>query len=188
MTESTDVVVVGAGVIGSSIALELARSGLRVVVVDKFGGAGNGFTSASSAVVRFTYPTIAGDAAWESLHCWEAWRDHRLNTPNDQGSAGLVNGLPGVGAHRRGLLTQRAGAVLPAGEVLVVAPVQEDAGGRDQARLPRRLLAVPTGHGRRLGSCWRTRSTRSCVGFQAGSAPVAGTGSGSSWTSARTRW
>lgn len=77
MAESTDAVVVGAGVIGSSIALELARSGLRVVVVDKFGGAGNGSTSASSAVVRFTYPTIAGvKAAWESRHCWEAWRDH----------------------------------------------------------------------------------------------------------------
>ncbi|MFE1363115.1 NAD(P)/FAD-dependent oxidoreductase [Streptomyces anulatus] len=77
MAESTDVVVVGAGVIGSSIALELVRSGLRVVVVDKFGGAGNGSTSASSAVVRFTYPTIAGvNAAWESRHCWEAWRDH----------------------------------------------------------------------------------------------------------------
>lgn len=61
----------------SSIALELARSGLRVVVVDKFGGAGNGSTSTSSAVARFTYPTIAGvNAAWESLHCWEAWRDH----------------------------------------------------------------------------------------------------------------
>lgn len=59
MAESTDAVVVGAGVIGSSIGLELARSGLRVVVVDKFGGAGNGSTSASSAVVRFTYPTIA---------------------------------------------------------------------------------------------------------------------------------
>lgn len=72
-----DAVVVGAGVIGSSIALELARGGLRVVVVDRFGGAGNGSTSASSAVVRFTYPTVEGvTAAWESRHCWEAWRDH----------------------------------------------------------------------------------------------------------------
>ncbi|WP_079159812.1 FAD-dependent oxidoreductase [Streptomyces griseus] len=68
-TENTDAVVVGAGAIGSSVALELARSGLRVVVVDKFGGAGNGSTGASSAVVRFTYPTIAGvDAAWESRY------------------------------------------------------------------------------------------------------------------------
>ncbi|MFE3589562.1 FAD-dependent oxidoreductase [Streptomyces niveus] len=62
--------------IGSSIALELVRSGLRVVVMDKFGGAGNGSTCAPSAVVRFTHPTIAGvKAAWESRHCWEAWRD-----------------------------------------------------------------------------------------------------------------
>ncbi|MEV0266215.1 FAD-dependent oxidoreductase [Streptomyces sp. NPDC050617] len=77
MSVTAEVVIVGAGAIGSSTALELARSGLRVVVVDRFGGAGNGSTSASSAVVRFTYPTIEGvTAAWESRHCWEAWRDH----------------------------------------------------------------------------------------------------------------
>jgi sarcosine oxidase, subunit beta len=73
----TDVVVVGAGVMGSSIALELARSGRRVVVVDKAGGAGFGSTSASSAVVRFNFSTHAGVAAsWESLFCWQAWGEH----------------------------------------------------------------------------------------------------------------
>ncbi|MDJ1132085.1 NAD(P)/FAD-dependent oxidoreductase [Streptomyces iconiensis] len=74
---TAEVVIVGAGVVGSSTALELARSGLRVTVVDRLGGAGNGSTSASSAVVRFTYPTAEGvAAAWESRHCWEGWRDH----------------------------------------------------------------------------------------------------------------
>lgn len=77
MTTSADVVVVGAGVIGCSTALELARSGHSVVVVDKFGGPGQGSTSASSAVIRFNYSTLAGVAAsWEAKHCWEAWRDH----------------------------------------------------------------------------------------------------------------
>jgi glycine/D-amino acid oxidase-like deaminating enzyme len=42
-----DVVVIGAGVVGSSIALELARSGRDVLVLDKGGGAGLGSTSAS---------------------------------------------------------------------------------------------------------------------------------------------
>jgi glycine/D-amino acid oxidase-like deaminating enzyme len=45
--------VIGAGVVGSSIALELARGGRQVVVVDKSGGAGHGSTSASSGIVRF---------------------------------------------------------------------------------------------------------------------------------------
>ncbi|MGV9776967.1 FAD-dependent oxidoreductase [Streptosporangium sp. NPDC003464] len=47
----TDVVVIGSGVIGASVALELARRGWQVTVVDKAGGAGHGSTSASSAVV-----------------------------------------------------------------------------------------------------------------------------------------
>ena len=72
-----DVVVIGAGVIGSSIAFELSRDGHRVVVVDKAGGVGHGSTSASSAIVRFNYSTWAGVAlAWESLHAWRDWEGH----------------------------------------------------------------------------------------------------------------
>lgn len=72
-----DVVVVGAGVIGSSIAFALSREGHRVVVVDKAGGVGHGSTSASSAIVRFNYSTWAGVAlAWESLHAWHDWEAH----------------------------------------------------------------------------------------------------------------
>ena len=77
MSVTADVVVVGAGVVGTSIALELSRSGRSVVVVDKAGGPGQGSTSASSAVVRFNYSTWDGVAlSWESKHCWEQWSDH----------------------------------------------------------------------------------------------------------------
>jgi sarcosine oxidase subunit beta len=77
MTLTADAIVVGAGVIGSSIALELSRSGLSVIVVDKASGPGQGSTSASSAVVRFNYSTWAGVAtAWESQHCWRHWPDY----------------------------------------------------------------------------------------------------------------
>ncbi|MBK1787286.1 NAD(P)/FAD-dependent oxidoreductase [Prauserella cavernicola] len=80
---NADVVVVGAGVIGSSIALELARAGRSVVVVDKGAGPGHGSTSASSAVVRFNFSTWDGVAtSWESKFCWENWRDH-LEAPDD---------------------------------------------------------------------------------------------------------
>src|SRR3954447_25251598 len=72
-----DVVVIGAGVIGSAIAFELARDGHRVTVVDKSGGVGHGSTSASSAIIRFNYSTWAGVAlAWESLHAWRDWAGH----------------------------------------------------------------------------------------------------------------
>ena len=69
-----DVVVVGAGVVGASVALELAAPGRSVVVVDRAAGAGHGSTSASSAIVRFNYSTFAGVAlAWESHAGWEDW-------------------------------------------------------------------------------------------------------------------
>ncbi|GAB2604867.1 NAD(P)/FAD-dependent oxidoreductase [Kribbella endophytica] len=77
MTSGADAVVVGAGVVGSAVALELARQGARVVVVDKEGSAGQGSTSASDAVVRFNYSTVSGvAAAWESLQLWSEWADH----------------------------------------------------------------------------------------------------------------
>ena len=43
-----DVVVVGAGALGASIALELQRSGRTVTVVDKGMSVGGGSTSSSS--------------------------------------------------------------------------------------------------------------------------------------------
>ncbi len=74
---STDVVVIGAGVIGSSIALELARAGRRVTVLDRAPGAGQGSTSASSAIVRFNFSTTAGVAtAWEAHFGWLDWAGH----------------------------------------------------------------------------------------------------------------
>jgi sarcosine oxidase, subunit beta len=74
---AVDAVVIGAGVIGSSVALELSRAGMRVAVVDKGRGPGQGSTSASSAIMRFNYSTFEGVAtAWESLHCWQNWSDH----------------------------------------------------------------------------------------------------------------
>ena len=70
----TDAVVIGAGVVGCSIAAQLARSGRSVVVIDRNGAVSAGSTSASSAVIRFHYSTRAGViAAWESKFSWERW-------------------------------------------------------------------------------------------------------------------
>jgi glycine/D-amino acid oxidase-like deaminating enzyme len=70
-------VVIGAGVIGSAVALELARSGRTVTCVDKGPAAGAGSTSASSSIIRFSYSTIdAVLTAWEAASRWMAWSDH----------------------------------------------------------------------------------------------------------------
>jgi glycine/D-amino acid oxidase-like deaminating enzyme len=68
------VVVIGAGVIGSSVALAMARAGHDVVVVDRNSSAGMGSTSSSSAVIRFNYSTRdAVNLAWEAYHYWKRW-------------------------------------------------------------------------------------------------------------------
>lgn len=72
-----DVVIIGAGVIGCAVTLELARRGLRAICVDKLPAAGYGSTSSSSAVVRFNYSTASGVAmAWEGVHYWTDWPNH----------------------------------------------------------------------------------------------------------------
>ena len=72
-----DAVVIGAGVIGASIALDLQRSGRQVVVVDKGKAVGGGSTSASASIIRFTYSTIEGVAvAYEAMHRWLDWAGH----------------------------------------------------------------------------------------------------------------
>jgi sarcosine oxidase, subunit beta len=74
---TTDAIIVGSGVIGSAIALELSRVGWDVVVVDRGHAAGHGSTSASSAVIRFDYSTYDGIAlAWEASRCWASWQEH----------------------------------------------------------------------------------------------------------------
>lgn len=90
MNRTADVVIVGAGICGSSTALELSRSGLKVLAVDKAGAPGHGSTSASSAIVRFNYSTFDGIAcSWESKFRWEAWEEY-LGHRDPNGMAALV--------------------------------------------------------------------------------------------------
>ena len=61
MTRTAEVVVVGAGIIGSSIAYQLARHGVRdVVALDKGRGPSEGSTGASSSICRcrYTHPEV----------------------------------------------------------------------------------------------------------------------------------
>lgn len=106
MSDRSDAIVIGAGVIGSSVALELARGGRSVTVVDKGPAAGAGSTSASSAMIRFSYSTVpAVLTAWESAASWEHWEQH-LGAVDPDGMArfvrtgNLIFDVPGFDASR----------------------------------------------------------------------------------------
>lgn len=78
MTDDTraEVLVIGAGVIGASIALEMARAGHDVLVLDRSSAAGTGSTSSSAAIVR----VHAGDAhtsalSDDALTIWHDWAE-----------------------------------------------------------------------------------------------------------------
>ncbi|MFN3331686.1 MAG: FAD-dependent oxidoreductase, partial [Caldilinea sp.] len=69
------VCVIGAGVIGCAIALELRRRGFDVTSVDKNGDAGHGSTSSSCGIVRRFYSQSGMIAmAHEGWHIWADWR------------------------------------------------------------------------------------------------------------------
>jgi sarcosine oxidase subunit beta len=86
-----DALVIGAGVVGCSVALQLARAGLAVTVLDRNRAVAAGSTSASSAVVRFHYSTRAGViASWESKFSWESWGDFL----GHEDPAGLARYIP----------------------------------------------------------------------------------------------
>ncbi len=88
---TADAVVVGAGVIGCSVAYALARAGHAVLVVERAGGPGLGSTSSSSAIIRYNYSTFAGVAtAWEAHHAWEQWEAFLGGRDEDGGLARFI--------------------------------------------------------------------------------------------------
>lgn len=75
-SQSADVLIVGAGVTGCSIAASAAAHGLQVIAVDPLSSPGFGSTSASAGITR----VHAGDRessvlADESIYAWEQWKD-----------------------------------------------------------------------------------------------------------------
>lgn len=63
----TKVIVVGAGVVGASVAFHLAERGAETVILDRMSPA-SGPTARSAGLVRAHYPTsLEGNLAWESI-------------------------------------------------------------------------------------------------------------------------
>jgi sarcosine oxidase subunit beta len=148
MRTSADAVVVGAGVIGCAIALELSRADLRVLVIDSRHDAGTASTSASSAVVRFNYSTWEGVAvAWSALAGWRQWSDY-LAAPASSDLASLIEtgGLaieaPTVDNAQVSILFERAAVPF---SMCVAADIREIAPAIDPGRFgPPRSVDDPT--------------------------------------------
>jgi sarcosine oxidase subunit beta len=82
-----DSIIIGAGVIGSAIAFELAKRGHRTLNIDKLPAAGYGSTSNSCAIIRVHYSTLDGTAlAYDSYFYWKRWRDY-LGVDDERGLA-----------------------------------------------------------------------------------------------------
>ena len=90
MTKSYDAIVIGAGIIGTSVSFELAKLGWKTLNLDKLPAAGYGSTGASCAVIRVHYSTLDGTAlAFEGYHYWKNWKQY-LEIGNDSELARFV--------------------------------------------------------------------------------------------------
>src|SRR5215467_5861769 len=76
MVDTADVVVVGGGVIGTSIACALASSGVKRVTLLEQGALASGASGRSSALVRMHYTNVE-DArlAWASYPVFRDWSE-----------------------------------------------------------------------------------------------------------------
>jgi sarcosine oxidase subunit beta len=112
-----DAIVVGAGIIGCAISLELGRAGRRVLCVDAGPTAGSGSTGASSAIVRFHYSDpVATAVAWDSLVDWTAWSDY-VDLPHGEPLARYMTTgalvLDAPGSPRRAVLSHFGALGIP---------------------------------------------------------------------------
>jgi sarcosine oxidase, subunit beta len=98
MPKTADILILGAGVIGASIAFHLAqRKAGKIVIIDK-GHVGQGGSGRSSALVRmhYSYPPEV-QLALVSLHMFQHWRDV-VGTEGDFRKTGFVRIVhPGEG-------------------------------------------------------------------------------------------
>lgn len=75
MNQTYDAIVIGAGVMGASIAYNLSQRGLKVLILERQ-SVGVGATGASSGLVRMHYDLEIDSAlAWQSFHFFRNWRE-----------------------------------------------------------------------------------------------------------------
>ena len=85
MNKKADAIIIGAGVIGSSVAFELAKRGYKTLNIDKLPTSGYGSTSNSCAIVRAHYSTWDGVAmSYEGFFYWDDWKNY-LGVEDERG-------------------------------------------------------------------------------------------------------
>ena len=185
-TRSFDVVIVGAGIIGLSIAWELARRcDLKIAVLEKGGGVGEGSTGASSAICRYRYSmdemlTLATDG----ISAYRSWQEYTaLSRPQAEFQPDGILWMPGSNAtwaddeHQRLQRSGIASAVLddqdlnerfPSLSACTIAPDVETgephecrAGGRHLLELDGGYMD-PTGAVQDLVDACRTKGVEIC--------------------------
>ena len=91
MSITTDIIIIGAGIIGTAAAFELAQKGYNTINVDKLPAAGQGSTGSSSAGIRTHYSTRDGVAmAYEGYFHWKNWEEY-LGAVDERGLARFKN-------------------------------------------------------------------------------------------------
>ena len=77
MSDKIDAIIIGAGVIGTATAFEMAKRGYRTLSLDRNSQIGHGSTAGSCAIIRMHYSTFDGTAfAYEGYHYWRDWKDY----------------------------------------------------------------------------------------------------------------
>ena len=77
MSKAYDAIIIGAGIIGCSIAYEMSKKGCCTLNIDFQAAAGGGSTANSCGNVRFYYSTRDGVAtAYESAWYWHNWQKY----------------------------------------------------------------------------------------------------------------
>eukprot|EP00301_Raphidiophrys_heterophryoidea_P025135 c8360_g1_i1.p1 GENE.c8360_g1_i1~~c8360_g1_i1.p1 ORF type:complete len:200 (-),score=41.47 c8360_g1_i1:156-755(-) len=85
-----DAIVIGSGIIGSSISLGLARRGAKVACIDSNTSPGYGTTSYSSGICRSYYSSLESvKLSWEGFHYYDDWANH-IQVKDDRGTARLT--------------------------------------------------------------------------------------------------
>ncbi len=96
--KSYDVIIIGAGIIGSSIAWQIVRrSKLRVAIVEKGAGPGEGSSGASSAICRYRYTfDEMVRLARDGINAYQNWQDFtELRQPRADFNKDGVLWMPG---------------------------------------------------------------------------------------------
>ncbi len=150
MTETADVIVIGAGVQGASLAFHLARRGTRVIVVERSSVAA-GATGRSSGLVRMHYDLLAETRlAWASFPWFTEWAD-RVGGDCGFTKTGFLWIEPPEGADRlhKNVASHRAlgieTSVVGADEIRRIAPALEVGEGELAAYEPQSGYADPSG-------------------------------------------